>query len=236
MMYVSAAGGLALLLFCGDILVRGAVSLAERMQIPQLVIGLTVVAFGTSAPELMVSLKAALTGVPAIAIGNVVGSNIANILLVLGLAALVFPIVCDAKTVGRDSMVMLAVSAAFILLCWWGEIGRIQGAIMVLLLVAYLIWSYVDARRSGDMSSLSVVDEFDGVATRPASGAIAICFVIVGIVGLVIGARLLIDGATELAHDFGVSDAVIGLTLAPGCMESHSGEERARQSSGPSRT
>ena len=213
MMYVSAAGGLVLLLICGDVLVRGAVTLAERMRIPQLVIGLTVVAFGTSAPELMVSLKAALSGVPAIAIGNVVGSNIANILLVLGLPALIFPIVCEAKTVGRDSMVMLAVSVAFILLCWWGEIGRIQGVFMFLLLLAYLIWSYVDARRSDDMSALAVVDEFDGVATRPASGPIAICFVIVGIIGLVVGARLLIDGATQLARDFGVSDAVIGLTL-----------------------
>lgn len=211
--YVFVAAGLVLLLLGGEMLVRGAVGLAGHLGVSPLLIGLTIVAYGTTAPELLVSVEAHLSGHSSMAVGNVVGSNIANILLVLGLSALIYPLVCETRSVGRDCLVMLATSFGFIGLCWWGEIGRVQGLVMVGGLACYLAWSYIDGRNSDHPASISVVDELDGVAARPTSPWTAIAFVLAGIVGLVFGARLLVDGATQIARDFGITEAVIGLTL-----------------------
>ena len=214
MVYLMVAVGLTLLLVGGDILVRGAVSLAEVLKLPHLVIGLSVVAFGTSAPELVVSLNAAIGGTPHLAIGNVVGSNIANVLLVLGLPAIIYPIACEATAVRRDGMVMMAVTAGFILLCWSGQILLWHGVIMVALLIGYLYWSYVSARRSNiTIDKDELTEGLDGVDARPQDWRLAAAFIVGGSAGLVIGAELLVDGAIVIAKNFGVSDAVIGLTL-----------------------
>lgn len=212
MMYLMVAGGLVILLVGGDVLVRGAVALAQRLGVPPLVIGLTVVAFGTSSPELVVCVKSAIAGVPEIAIGNVVGSNIANILLVLGVPAVIFPIACNAESVRRDSAIMVAVSTLFVALCWTGLIQFWQGAIMLALLIGFLVRSYLSSR-NGDQTVEAIVDEIEGIAVRPHSMFVSSVLVVVGLVGLVAGSSLLVDGATGLARAAGIPEEVIGLTL-----------------------
>ena len=212
LMYLFAIAGLALLLVGGEVLVRGAVSMAEKFRVPPLVIGLTVVAFGTSSPELMVSINAALSGVPTMAVGNVVGSNIANILLVLGLPALIYPIACNVANIDRDAGIMLVVSVMFVGLCWTGNIVMWHGIIMVLLLLGYLTWSYLNAARGG-ASEADELSETEAAAVDKHNLPLALLFIVGGIAGLVFGSDLLIDGATAIAKSFGVSDAVIGLTL-----------------------
>jgi cation:H+ antiporter len=207
------AGGLLLLLIGGDVLVRGAVTLAQRLEVPPLVIGLTVVAFGTSSPELVVSLDAVLSGAPEIAIGNVVGSNIANILLVLGLPAMIFPIVCDVNAIRRDGAIMFAVTIGFIALCWSGQLLNWQGAIMTSLLCGYLTWCYFSGRDENEATAEAIVDEIEGIAARPHSIWLSLIFILGGIAALVLGADLLIDGGVEIAVAAGVSEATIGLSL-----------------------
>ena len=213
MTYLMVAGGLVLLLIGGDVLVRGAVTLAQRLEVPPLVIGLTVVAFGTSSPELVVSLDAVLNGSPQIAIGNVVGSNIANILLVLGLPAIIFPIACNVEAIRRDGAIMFAVTIGFAALCLSGQILNWQGAIMTSLLCGYLTWSYFSGREENEATAEAIVDEIEGIATRPHSIWLSFGFIIVGIAGLVTGGDLLIHGAMDLALAAGVSEATIGLSL-----------------------
>ncbi len=215
MMYLMVAVGLTLLLVGGDILVRGAVTLAEVLKVPQLVIGLTVVAFGTSAPELVVSLNAAFAGAPELVIGNVVGSNVANVLLVLGVPAIIFPIACETDAVRRDCMVMIIVSALFIALCWTKQITWHYGLVMVAVLVSYLYWSYANARknRQDNHDEVDQLGDFDGMEGRPQDWRVSVAFVVGGLIGLVIGSELLVDGAVDIARGFGVSDAIIGLTL-----------------------
>ena len=205
------AGGLALLLIGGDILVRGAVTLAQRLAVPPLVIGLTVVAFGTSSPELVVSVDAVLSGVPEFAIGNVVGSNIANILLVLGLPAIIFPIACDVEAIRRDGAIMFAVSVAFVALCWTGQLLNWQGAIMTSLLCGYLTWSYFSGRENNEAEA--IVDEIEGISARPHSIWLSLVFIVIGIGFLIYGADLLIGGGTDLAMAAGVSETTIALSL-----------------------
>lgn len=207
------AGGLVLLLIGGDVLVRGAVTLAQRLAVPPLVIGLTVVAFGTSSPELVVSLNAVLSGAPEIAIGNVIGSNIANILLVLGLPAIIYPIACDVEAIRRDGAIMFAISIAFVVLCLSGQILNWQGAIMTSLLCGYLTWSYFSGREENEVTAEAIVDEIEGIAARPHSIWLSLTFILIGIAGLILGADLLIDGAVVLALAAGVSKATIGLSL-----------------------
>lgn len=212
MMYLMVAGGLIVLLVGGDILVRGAVALAQRLGVTPLVIGLTVVGFGTSAPELVVSVNAALDKAPEIAIGNVVGSNICNVLLVLGLPALIYPIACNAGGLRRDNSLMLLISAGFVLLCQTGVINRIDGMFMLALLFAFLIWSYRNAMR-GDDGADAIAEEIQDLAGKTRSLSMSVVLVLVGLVGLVVGAKLLVDGAVAIARAAGMSEAVIGLTL-----------------------
>ncbi len=201
--WVILLGGLVGLLFGGEALVRGSVGIARRLAIAPLLIGLTVVGFGTSTPELLVSVDAALRGVPDIAIGNIVGSNIANILLIVGLSALVWPIRVLGGTLRRDTGVMMAAALVLIPVFWLGAIGRLSGAVLVAGLIAYLVWAYL---RPGA-----------GKAEDDPSPMVPLwqsaLWVAVGLVALMLGARLLVDGAVSIARGYGVSEAFIGLTI-----------------------
>jgi cation:H+ antiporter len=205
---ILALAGLALLLAAGDILVRGAVALSLKLGVSALVIGLTVVAFGTSAPELLVSVQAALRGAPGIAVGNVVGSNIANILLVLGVPALIAAIDASKHDTRRSYVQMLAASLVLIVLCFMGPLGYWHAAVLLGLLGVVL----VDMVRSDGDGRIEAVDEI-GAVTAHAPLWRPLGLVAIGLVGLPIGADLLIDGAIGIATRLGLSDAVIGLTL-----------------------
>jgi cation:H+ antiporter len=212
MMYLEVAGGLIVLLFGGEVLVRGAISLAERLDIPKLIIGLTVVALGTSAPELVVSLEAALSGVPAIAVGNVVGSNIANVLLVLGLPAVIYPVACACDgPIRRNAALMVGATILFVTFGWGREYVAWQGVVMLMLLCAFLYISYYHARRFGDSMAVELTEELEGGS--PKSLKVAGAFILVGLVALPLGSGLLIDGAVAVAETAGLSEAAIGVTL-----------------------
>lgn len=203
-------GGLVLLFVAGELLVRGSVALAIRLGVSPLMIGLTVVGFGTSMPELVTSLQAAVAGVPGIALGNIVGSNIANVLLILGIAAVVCPILCPVRTVARDGGLMLAASLVLLALTAEGVLSRFDGVLLVLGLAGYLWFVWHQERRHPPSDDVA-----DGARPRPgAAGALLdVALVLFGFLGLVVGARLLVFGAVDLAAILGVSDTVIGLTV-----------------------
>jgi cation:H+ antiporter len=201
--------GLAGLFLGGEALVRGAVAIAVQRGISKLVIGLTIVGFGTSMPELLVSMNAALGGSPDIALGNVVGSNIANILLILGVSALVYPISNWDKNVRRDALVALAVAVLTLILVQFAVIGRLAGLLMVAALGLYL-WSIFAKEK---LAPSQITDETDphrapGLSPLMAGGA-----VVLGLALLVTGADFLVEGATNIARSIGISEAVIGLTI-----------------------
>jgi cation:H+ antiporter len=202
------AAGVVLLYGGGELLVRGAVGLARRFGLSPMVIGLTVVAFGTSSPELAATLAASLRGSPEVALGNVVGSNIANLGLILGASALVFPLAARGRFVRREVPFMILVSALLLPLGFDGVYGRLEGLLLLALLALYL---RVLLRAK---EPVEVVEEFreefgDG---RPPAWR-AWVEVAAGLVLLVAGARLLVDGAVSLARGLGVPETVIGLTL-----------------------
>lgn len=201
----------AALLFAGaEGLVRGASSLARRFGLSPLVIGLTVLAFGTSMPELVVSVSAALEGASAIAVGNVVGSNIGNIALILGITALIRPPSVQAQVVKVDVPVMIGVSLLVVVLLNDGILGRLEGAVLVAGLLGYIGFQLVAARKEPG----AVQDEFDeGVPPVSGSPLVDVLLVLGGLGLLVLGARWLVRGAVTLAESFGVPDAVIGLTV-----------------------
>jgi cation:H+ antiporter len=201
--YVLIAAGLVGLFVGGEMLVRGSIGIALRLAIPPLLVGLTVVGFGTSMPEMLVSVDAALRGVPDIAIGNVVGSNIANILLIIGLSALVWPITVAGNTLRRDTGVMMAAALSLVPLFFLGEIGRIAGLALVAALGIYLVWAY----------RTSSPDEAPETQAAPTSLVVSIALALGGLVALVFGARFLVDGAVSIARSWGLSEAFIGLTI-----------------------
>lgn len=196
--------GLVGLFFGGEALVRGSVNIARRMSISPLVIGLTVVGFGTSTPELLVSVQAALSGAPDIAIGNIVGSNIANILLIVGLTALVWPIRVAGVTLRRDTTFMIVAGLLLVPLFALGEIGRLAGTALLAGLSIYLVWTFL---RPGQDTAT------DGNEAAPMSVVMSLLWVAGGLVALMFGARFLVEGAVSIARDFGVSEAFIGLTI-----------------------
>ena len=211
MIYIEAVGGLIILLLGGDFLVRGAVALARRLGISTLLIGLTVVACGTSAPELVVSMNAALSGVPGIAIGNVVGSNVANVLLVLGIPAVIAPIARESGT-ARSYLFMFGASVAFVVLCWWGILVVWQGVVLLVLFAIFLFFSFRWARQGGGEAALAE-SEVEDIGVVPGSLGPALGITVGGLIGLVIGSHLLVDGASAIARAAGISEAVIGVTL-----------------------
>lgn len=202
--------GLVLLFLGGEGLVRGSVSLADRFHVSKIVVGMVIVGFGTSAPELLVSMQAALAGSPDIAIGNVVGSNIANILLIVGLAALIAPVANSAVSIRRDAIVMVAVSLGLLPLLFAGRIGVASGVFLLAILAIYLSATYYLERRRRASVFADEATEVKDIGPSPALAAVA---VVGGLVMLVFGARLMVEGATGIARLFGISEAVIGLTI-----------------------
>lgn len=200
--------GLALLVLGGDLLVKGAVNLSLRLGITPVVVGLTVVAFGTSAPELIVSMSAALKGSTDIAMGNVVGSNIANVLVILGATALVSGIATRDVDLRESWMMMIAATIAVIIMGMIGPIGRGSG-LLLLAGLGLVLWRQLSTADSGGGGGAV---EIEGAAAGARWKQILL-WLAGGLVGLPIGAQLLVDGATDIALAFGISEAVIGLTL-----------------------
>ena len=198
--------GFVILLYSGDLLVKGGVALSSHFKISTLVVGVTVVSFGTSAPELFVSLDAALSGSPDISIGYIVGSNISNIALVLGFTAVLLPLPVRSNSIKYDWPVMMGASLLFYAFALNQYLETWEGIIFVLLLVSFMVWTIWKSRK--DNQGLS--DEF-----RPAkySIPIAIALIVASSFGLYFGANLLVDSAKNIALDFGVSERVIGLTV-----------------------
>jgi cation:H+ antiporter len=205
--YLFVAGGLVGLYFGAEWLLRGAIAVAQKLAIPTLIVSLVIVGFGTSMPELLVSVRAALTGSSDIALGNVVGSNTANILLIIGACALIFPITHWDKGVKRDTYVMIGAAVLLLGLVQFTSIGRIAGLLMVIALIAYIGYAYVQGKSS--MEELAD----DEVKHETLSGGFMALLILGGLATLFVGAELLVRGATNLARDFGVSEAVIGLTV-----------------------
>ena len=203
-------GGFVGLLFGGDLLVRGAVALAQSFRVSPLIIGLTLVGFGTSMPELVTSLQAAFLGSPGIAVGNVVGSNTANILLILGISALVRPIAISQIALRRDGMVMLGASLLCVGIALTGVLSRPAGLACLAGLAIYLALSIYGDRRPGVDADDEPQEALDRLANRPwmAGGLL-----FVGIGATILAARILVTGAISLASALGMSEAAIGLTI-----------------------
>ncbi|MCR8549452.1 calcium/sodium antiporter [Salipiger sp. P9] len=216
MVFLYAGLGLVILLLAGDALVKGAVNLSLRVGIPALIVSLTIVAFGTSAPELLISIKAALEGVPGIALGNVVGSNTANVLLVLGIPGLIAVMHTSAHDTRKSYVIMLAASLLFIALAFRGVFDRLAAVVLLVVLAVILSDSVRDAlrhRRDGRADAdLEELEEPEGADPDMPWWKIGL-FLVLGLVGLPLGADLLVESATEIATKFGVPDTVIGLTL-----------------------
>lgn len=198
--------GLTVLIFSGDYLVKGAVGIAEKFNISPLVIGMTVVSFGTSAPELFVSVKAALIGSPDLAIGNVIGSNIANIALVLSVTVLIFPIIVERNSKFIDWPMMMFSSILFYVFSLDNIITRVEGVILFTLLIIFILFLIRNSRRT----NLDLDDDIDGT---PSNFPLTLLFLFGGLVGLKFGADWLLDGAIGLAKSFGMTEKVIGVTI-----------------------
>jgi cation:H+ antiporter len=210
--WVLTCVGLTILLLAGDALVRGAVNLSLRVGIPALIVSLTIVAFGTSAPELLIGISAVIEGKPGLALGNVVGSNTANILLVLGLPALLSRMHTSRFDTRRSYWMMLAASVGFIALAFLGTLTWITGVIL-LCGMALVLWDQTrSARAHVAQSRGEEIADLEGADPDMPWWQIGL-FLALGLVGLPFGADLLVENASIIARDFGVSDAVIGLTL-----------------------
>jgi cation:H+ antiporter len=211
--YVQIIAGLVLLTAGGEFIVRGAVGLALRMGISKVIVGLTIVAAGTSAPEFVVSLNAALAGSGEIAMGNVVGSNIANILLILGAVAVLKPVAAGRITTIRDGGAMLVGTLLFIGFCQFGVIDRWAGLVMLAVLIGMWYFTYKNDKNSPSDASALHEEEVDDIGQAPAGWARPVIATVIGVVALTFGADLLVNGGVSVAREFGVSEAVIGLTL-----------------------
>ena len=218
MVYIIA--GLILLTFGGDLVVRGSVTLAIKLGISKVLVGMVIVGFGTSAPELLVSISATLTGSPDIAVGNVVGSNIANFLLIL-LALLITPVFCKDPVIKRDALAVIIAGGILMFFASDGQIIIMEGGLMLGVLIAYLGFSIaVSGKMSPQTAHGASVDRPDSTYSQEAdeydiNRSITSCllFSVIGIIMLVAGADLLVDGASAVARSFAISEAVIGLTL-----------------------
>ena len=211
MVWIMSLVGLVILLLSGDLLVRGAVNLSLRLGVPALIVSLTIVAFGTSAPELLIAISAVDDGASGIAIGNVIGSNIANVLLVLGMPAVLSTLdysQCDTR---RDFYIMLGATVVFIALAATGQFGWWQGAILLAMLAGFLgsaVW------RAKCQTGASSTDEDDLESLDPELPMWKVLgFLLLGLIGLPMGADILVDNAVYIARTYGISEEIIGLTL-----------------------
>lgn len=224
-------GGLALLVIGGELLVRGAVAVAERLGMSPLLIGLTLVGFGTSTPELVTSVQAALAQSPGIAVGNIVGSNIANILLILGLSALITPVAVQSNALRRDGALVVLTALLFAIVSYTYMLDRIAGVIFVGLLVSYIMYAYRQERTpaavsDGHTSAFEKAEAYDELHDGPIRHQaqaqnlaqrlgpfLPLLMALGGLAIVVAGGKLLVDGAIGIARSYGMSEAVIGLTI-----------------------
>ncbi|WP_020594266.1 calcium/sodium antiporter [Kiloniella laminariae] len=210
--FAGIVGGLILLVAGGDLLVRGACSLSLRLGVSPLLIGLTVIGFGTSTPELVTSLLAASLDLPGIAIGNIVGSNICNILLILGVSAIIYPLVISRAAFFRDGAALVIVTLLCVVVLLTGYLERFWGAVFVLLLLAYIVLSYLKEKRSspegGCGQEVSAQDQISQMSILKAS-----LFTVGGIALTIAGAKFLVDAAAGLAVEAGISEALVGVTI-----------------------
>ena len=207
--------GLVLLVLGGEFLVRGASRLATSFGISPLVVGLTVVAFGTSAPEMAVSVQSAWAGQVDIAMGNVVGSNIFNVLFILGVSSLIVPLVVDAQMIRQEVPIMIGASALLVALGWDGGISRIEGIALFVLVIAYTVTLVLQSRRATRATQQEYAEETHIAAASTLIDRlwVQLALVVLGLVVLVAGSRLLVTGAIAIATTLGVSELVIGLTI-----------------------
>lgn len=211
--YLLLATGLLILVIAGEATLRGAIGLAQLLGVSAAIIGLTVMGFGTSAPELVVTVRAALGGNADIGVGNIVGSNIANSLLVLGIGALICPLFCDPRAVRRDGAVMVASMAVFCLLGLTGEIKAWHGGVMVGSLLAFLVWSYFHDKKTHDPAAELHEDFAEETSGVPENKLVIGAYLIAGLAGLSFGAELMVDAAVRIAERAGMPQSIIGLTV-----------------------
>jgi len=205
--------GLAVLVAAGEATLRGAVGLARKLNMPPAAIGLTIVGFGTSLPELVVSVQAAFDAKPGFAVGNAVGSNIANSLLILGCAALVRPLHCEPRSLRRDGGAMLIATMLCIGLGLSGQVVFWQGAMMIVMLFTFIGWSYLQDRKWAGLPAALHEKEGEEVSVVPESMLFVLAMLLSGLGGLGIGADMMVDGAAAIGARAGIPDAVLGLTV-----------------------
>ena len=198
--------GFVLLIGGAEYLVKGAVAIANKLKIPAIIVGLTIVAFGTSTPEFVVSIKAAFNGAAGIAIGNIVGSNIANILFILGVTSVIYPVVCNRKEFLRDYKFLLLVNVLFVCFAITGKFVCWQGLVLLALLFAFIYFNYRNSKDS-DASE----DAVSVLASK--SWWVVVLITIAGLIAIMYGADLLVKGAIDIARILGVSEEIIGLTI-----------------------
>jgi len=235
--YLFLLGGFAILLISGELLVRGATAIALRFHISTLVVGMTIVSFGTSAPELFISIKAALSGHPDISIGNVVGSNIANIALVLAITCIIFPMPVSNNTIRINWPVMMGASIVFYIFIINKTLELWEGLIFIVVLISFVVWlikrdnhspptrlraqkrygaqARAEAALAGEgptLSQPSTPPKADPTLTEGGAGR-AVLFIVLGCIGLAYGADWLVKGAVSIAKNFGISERIIALTI-----------------------
>ncbi len=209
MSYLLLLIGLVTLIAGGEFLVRGAVGIAQKFRLSSLVIGMTVVSFGTSAPELIVSVKAALYGSSEIALGNVIGSNIANIALVLGITVLIFPLPVDRNSKIIDWPMMFIASILFYIFAISGDISRAEGIVLFILLILFVVFLIWNSRRKSN----KLLEEEVFVIPTPRQFLYSLIYLVIGLVGLYFGAEWLLLGAIDIARELGMEERVIGITI-----------------------
>ena len=204
--------GIALVLWGADRLTDGAVAVAEKMKMPQIVIGLTIVAMGTSMPEFCVSFISALKGTSDLAVGNIVGSNIFNALLIVGVSALVAPMTIMETTVRKDIPFALVASALLLIMCLDGNISRIDAGILFAMFLIFMYMTLKGAKKQG----ADAEEAIEGEGKKPMATWLSVGWILVGLLCLIGGSNLFVEGATAVATNLGVSEAVIGLTIVAG--------------------
>ena len=213
--WVYAGLGLVILLLAGDALVKGAVNLSLRLGVPALIVSLTIVAFGTSAPELLIAIQAIGDGAPGLALGNVVGSNTANVLMVLGFPALIATFHTSECDTRKNYMFMIFASVLFTAMCFLGPITWVHGLVLLAALGFVLSDAFIEActhRRNSKANDATNDEEVEGADMGMPWWQIGV-FMVLGLIGLPLGASLLVEGAVNIATEFGISETVIGLTL-----------------------
>lgn len=212
LVYLKLFGGFVYLLLGGDLLVRGSLGLARQSSIPPMVVGLTVVALGTSAPELMVSTYSVLSGFPDLAVGNIVGSNIANVLLVLGIPVLIYPIVCDQPGLSKQMSLMVGVTLLFLVLCFMTPLDIYSGLLLLFIFFCFLVLTFRGASVVPGLEE-DAEEELERVLGVPNANWKISLYVVLGVLALPLGANLVVEGSVGIARNWEVSEAVIGLSL-----------------------